>query len=151
VDELRQSEAHRLVPLTRRGPTIATEEHERMTVELPANHRERGVTLFGLLFWAIVIGFGALIALRVLPTMNEYFTILRAVNKIAVEGGTTVPEIRAAFERTKDIEYSITTISSKDLKITKENDKVVVSFAYDKEIELVKPVYLLIKYEGRSK
>src|SRR6185369_12952347 len=86
VDELRQSEAHRLVPLTRRGPTIATEEHERMIVELPANHRERGVTLFGLLFWAIVIGFGALIVLRVLPTMNEFFTIQRAVNKIAVEG-----------------------------------------------------------------
>jgi hypothetical protein len=27
---------------------------------------------------------------------------------------------------------------------------VVVSFAYDKEVELVKPVYLLIKFEGRS-
>jgi hypothetical protein len=61
-----------------------------------------------------------------------------------------VPEIRNAFERQKDIEYSITSISSKDLSITKENDKVVVSFAYDKEIELMKPVFLLIKFEGRS-
>ena len=32
-----------------------------------------------------------------------------------------------------------------------ENEQVVVSFAYDKEIELMPPVYLLIKYEGRSK
>jgi hypothetical protein len=62
----------------------------------------------------------------------------------------TVPEIRAAFERQKEIEYSITTISAKDLVVTKENEKVVVSFAYDKEVELVKPVYLLIKFEGRS-
>ena len=61
-----------------------------------------------------------------------------------------MPEIRAAFERQKEIEYSITTISGKDLTITKENDKVVVTFAYDKEIELVKPVFLLIKFEGRS-
>ena len=83
--------------------------------------------------------------------MNEYFTIQRAVNKIAAEGGTTVPEIRNAFDRQKDIEYSITSIAGKDLEITKENDKVVISFAYDKEIELIGPVYLLIKYEGRSK
>jgi hypothetical protein len=116
-----------------------------------AARRQRGVTLFGLLFWAIIVGFLALLAMRVLPTMNEYFTILKAVNKIAREGGTTVPEIRTAFERTKDIEYSISSISAKDLNITKENDKVVISFAYDKEIELMKPVYLLIKYEGRSK
>jgi cytoskeletal protein RodZ len=117
----------------------------------PGKRSQRGVTLFGLMLWAIIVGFGALLVMRVLPTVNEYFTIQKAVNKIAQEGGTTVPEIRSAFERTKDIEYTITSISAKDLSITKENDKVVISFAYDKEIELMKPVYLLIKYEGRSK
>ena len=111
--------------------------------------RQRGVTLFGLLFWAVIVGFLALIGMRVLPALNEYFTIKRAINKITSEG-STVPEIRNAFERQKDIEYSITSISGKDLQITKENDKVVVGFAYDKEIELMKPVFLLIKFEGRS-
>ena len=110
---------------------------------------QRGVTLFGLMFWAIVLGFVALIGMRVLPTLNEYFTIKRAINKAAGEG-TTVPEIRAAFERQKTIEYSISSISGKDLNITKENDKIVVSFAYDKEVELMNPVYILIKFEGRS-
>jgi uncharacterized membrane protein YhiD involved in acid resistance len=112
---------------------------------------QRGITLIGLLFWAIVIAVVVLIALKVLPTVNEYFTIQRAVNKIAHEGGTTVPEIRAAFERTKDIEYSISSISAKDLVITKENDQVVIRFAYNKEIELYSPVFLLLKYQGQSK
>ena len=111
--------------------------------------RQRGVTLFGLLFWAVIVGFLALIGMRVLPTLNEYFTIKRTVNKIASEG-STVPEIRAAFERQKDIEYSIVSITGKDLVVTKENEKVVVSFAYNKEVELVNPVFLLIKFEGRS-
>ena len=111
--------------------------------------RQRGVTLFGLMFWAIIVGFLALIGMRVLPALNEYFTIKRAINKITSEG-STVPEIRNAFERQKDIEYAITSISGKDLAVTKENDKVVVSFAYDKEIELMSPVFLLIKFEGRS-
>ena len=110
---------------------------------------QRGFTLFGLLFWAIIVGFLALIGMRVLPALNEYFTIKRAINKITTEG-TTVPEIRAAFERQKDIEYSIVSVSGKDLQVTKENDKVVVAFAYDKEIELMQPVFLLIKFEGRS-
>ena len=108
-----------------------------MMVERQSAKRQRGITLFGLMFWAIVIGAVALIVMKVLPTMNEYFTIQKAVNKIAQDGGTTVPEIRAAFERTKDIEYSIQSITAKDLNITKENDKVVISFAYDKEIDPV--------------
>lgn len=117
-----------------------------------AHHRtrQRGITLIGLLFWAIVIGFGALIVMRVFPTVNEYLTIKRAVNKIVDSGATTVPELRAAFDKQKEIEYSISTISGKDLDITKENDRIVIRFAYDKQIELVAPVYLLIKYEGRS-
>jgi len=111
--------------------------------------RQQGVTLFGLLFWAVIVGFLALIGMRVLPALNEYFTIKRTVAKIAM-GNKTVPEIRSDFEKQKDIEYSIVSITGKDLVITKENEKVVVSFAYDKEVELVKPVFLLIKFEGRS-
>lgn len=122
-----------------------------MSLEDQWPRRQRGVSLLGLLLWAIVIGIVALVALRVLPTVNEYLTIQRAVDKVAAEGLTTVPEIRAAFERQKQIEYAISSITSKDLVIGKEDDRVVIRFAYNKEIELMPPVYLLIKYEGRSK
>ncbi len=122
-----------------------------MTVEHRKARSQRGVTLFGLLFWAIVIGFMALVGLRVLPTINEYSTIKRAVEKIAASGATTVPEIRSAFEKQVQIEYGVTSITGKDLEITKVNEKVVIAFAYNKEIELMAPVYLLIKYQGRSK
>jgi len=138
-----------MVPVS--DPAAKPQEHTKMGVEFHRARAQRGVTLFGLLFWAIIVGALALVVMKVLPTMNEYFTIQKAVNKVAREGGTTVPEIRTAFERQKEIEYSIQSISAKDLNITKENDKIVISFAYDKEIELVKPVYLLIKYEGKSK
>jgi hypothetical protein len=111
---------------------------------------QQGITLIGLVFWAVLISMAALVAMRVLPTVNEFATLKRVVSKVAVEGGSTVPEIRAAFERAKSIEYSIQSISGKDLDVTKDNDKVVVSFAYDKEIELFGPVSLLIKYRGRS-
>ena len=120
-------------------------------VQYPSPQHQRGVSLLGLMLWAIVIGALALVALRVLPTLNEFMTIQKAVDKVAAEGLSTVPEIRAAFERQKEIEYSITSISGKDLSITKEDEKVVIRYAYDKEIELAAPVYPLLKYEGRSK
>jgi hypothetical protein len=113
--------------------------------------RQRGVTLIGLVSWAVVVAFTALIVMKVLPTVNEFYTIQRAVSKVAKEGGSTVPEIRNAFERQKQIEYSITSISGSDLEITKVNDKIVLRFSYNKEIELFDPVFLLIKYQGESK
>lgn len=113
--------------------------------------RQRGITLFGLMTWAIIIGAIAYVVLRVFPTVNEYLTIQRAIDKIAASSPSTVAEARAAFDRQKDVEYSISSIGGKDLEVTKENDKVVLGFAYDKEIPLYGPVFLLIKYEGRSR
>lgn len=113
--------------------------------------RQRGVTLFGLMFWALFFGFVGYVLVRTLPTLNEYATIQRTVEKIAASNPSTVQEVRTAFDRQKEIEYSITEISGKDLQITKVNDKVVISYAYNKEVPLFGPVYILLKYEGRSK
>jgi Domain of unknown function (DUF4845) len=112
---------------------------------------QRGVTLFGLMFWALLVGFGAYLVIRVFPTVNEYLTIQSTVEKIARDNPTTVAEARLAFDKQKDIEYSISSITGKDLIVTKENDKVVVAYAYDKLVPIYGPVYILIKYEGRSR
>jgi len=124
-----------------------------MIRNFPSSHpgRQRGVTLFGLVFWAVVVSFVGYVGIRIFPTVNEYLTIQRAVKKIASTSPQTVAETRTAFDRQKEVEYAITTIGGKDLTVTKENDRVVISFAYDKEIALFGPVFLLIKYEGRSK
>lgn len=112
--------------------------------------QQQGFTLIGLLFWAVVLGFGGLVAIKVLPTLNEYYTIRSTINKIARSNPPTVAAVRGEFDRQQQVEYSISSISSKDLQIAKEGDRLVISFAYDKEIPVMGPVFLLIKYEGRS-
>lgn len=112
---------------------------------------QRGMSLIGLMAWAIIVGFVGYVAVRVLPTVNEFLTVQRAVDRVAADSPPTVGEVRKAFDKQKDIEYAITSISGKDLEVTKENEKLVIRFAYDKEIPLVEPVYLLLKYKGRSK
>jgi hypothetical protein len=112
---------------------------------------QRGVTLIGLLTWAVLVGFAGYVAIRAVPTVLEYRAIRSTVDRIAASPPPTVAEIRKAFDKQRDIEYSIESISGKDLDITKENERVVIGFAYQKEVELIPPVYLLLKYEGRSK
>jgi uncharacterized membrane protein YhiD involved in acid resistance len=112
------------------------------------SRRQQGMSLFGMLFLAITITFVGLVAVRVLPTINEYLTIERAVKKVLEENPGSVPSIRSAFDRQKDIEYSISSISGSDLEISQQGDKTTVSFAYEREVQVIDPVYLLIKYKG---
>ena len=54
------------------------------------------------------------------------------------------------FDKATEVD-AISSIAGKDLVITKEGDKVVVSFAYQREIHLAGPAWLTMKYAGRSK
>jgi hypothetical protein len=122
-----------------------------MSITFRPARGQRGITLFGLLFWAVVVAFFGVVTIKVLPTLNEYFTIQRAVKKVMEENPTSIPAIRSAFDRQKSIEYAISTIDGRDLEIEAVGDKFNVRFAYDKEIELIQPVFLLIKYRGGSR
>jgi hypothetical protein len=88
------------------------------------------------------------VAAQVFPTVVEYQAIVKAVRKASA--GNTVPEVRLIFEKATAID-DITSLKPADLDITKNNDKVVVSFAYTREIHLAGPAYLVLKYSGSSK
>lgn len=110
--------------------------------------RQRGLSIIGLIFIGlIVVGLLAL-GFRTVPAVIEYIAIERAVQKIKSEG-TTVGEIRAAFDRHATID-DITSISSKDLDITKEGDQVVISYAYQKKIPVIDNVSLVIDFAGKT-
>lgn len=110
--------------------------------------QQRGISLIGLLFVGIVLAFAGVVGAQVIPTLIEYQAINKAMNKVAAQGGTVV-EIRNNFDKAQAID-DFKAIAGKDLEITKNGDKVVVSYAYQKEIHLGGPAYLLMKYAGTS-
>ncbi len=110
--------------------------------------QQRGMSFIGLLFVAGIVGCTGVLAAQVVPTLIEYQAITKAVNKAAREGNT-VAEVRTVFLRASAID-DIRSIGPQDLEVTKVNDKIVVSFAYPKEIHMAGPAYLLLKYNGRS-
>lgn len=111
--------------------------------------RQRGISFIGLLFVAAVLGGLGLIGMQVLPTYIEYLAIQKAVNRAAGDG-STVAEIRSAFDRAAAVD-DITSIKGADLDIAKQGDRVVIGFAYTREIELFGPAFLLMKYSGQNK
>jgi Flp pilus assembly protein TadG len=118
-------------------------------MRLQRKARQRGISFIGLVFVVAVLVFVGVMVAQVIPTALEYQEILRAANKAAHEGNTVI-EIRQIFDKAADIN-NITAIAGKDLDISKNGDnKVVVSFAYNKEIHMFGPAYLLLKYAGQS-
>lgn len=110
--------------------------------------RQRGITFFGLIWVGVLVAALGLVVVQVVPTALEYQAVLKAAQR-ASQDGTTVPQIRAAFERYKAVDY-FDAISGQDLMISKVNERIVVEFAYNEEIHLLGPVYLLIKYRGST-
>ena len=110
---------------------------------------QRGISFLGLLFVAGVIGATGVVAAQVFPTYVEYQAVTNAAKRAASTGNTVV-EVRSIFDKAAGID-NIASISGKDLEVTKEGDRIVVSFAYQREIHLVGPAFLTLKYAGRSK
>jgi hypothetical protein len=109
---------------------------------------QRGLSFLGLLFLGTLGAVVMVVAAQVFPTWVEYQAVVKAVNKASA--GTTVAEVRMIFEKAAAID-DITSIKPRDLDVTKVNDRVVVKFAYEKDIHLVGPAYLVMKYSGQSK
>lgn len=110
-------------------------------------HRQRGVSVPGMLAVGAVVALLVVLLARLVPTVIEYQAVQKAVNRAAT--GTTVAEIRTLFNKTAAID-DISALSGNDLQISKENNQVVVAFEYEREIHLFGPAYLLMRYAGRS-
>jgi hypothetical protein len=109
--------------------------------------RQRGISFIGLLFVAAILACAGVVVAQVIPTVIEYQAIGKAATK-ATEGNT-VPEVRAIFDRAQAVD-DFKSVSGKDLDVQKVGDRVVVSFAYDRQIHLFGPAFLLLKYKGQG-
>ena len=110
--------------------------------------RQRGMSFLGFLVIGAFLAVTGVIVAQIVPTAIEYQAILKAANK--AREGNSVAEVRNIFDRAAAID-NINSITGKELEVTKEGDKIVVSFAYQREIHLAGPGYLTLKYTGRSK
>ena len=78
--------------------------------------KQRGLTLISLIILAVLLGLLFIVGSQVVPSVTEFMSIKKAI-KTAVTNGGNPAEIRAAFDRSAEVNY-IETISGKDFQIT---------------------------------
>ncbi|MDP3617767.1 MAG: DUF4845 domain-containing protein [Rhodoferax sp.] len=117
-----------------------------MTIQFRS--RQRGLSFLGLLVVGGLLAVSGVIIAEIVPTAIEYQAVLKAADK--AREGTSVAEVRSIFDKAAAVD-NIKSISGKDIEVSKEDDKIVVKFAYQREIHLTGPAYLTLKYAGRSK
>lgn len=114
-------------------------------------HRQRGVSILGLIAGLFILVIVAIFGMKVLPSFMEFRTAKNSINAIAKEKpGASVADIRRAFENRAIID-DVTSVKPADLDITKEGSEIVVAFAYRKEVPLFGGVGLYIDYAATSK
>jgi hypothetical protein len=122
--------------------------HQLKKMRSSMRSTQRGISFIGLIFVGGVLACAGVIAAQVFPTIVEYQSVVKAANKS--KEGNSVAEVRSIFDKAADID-NIKAIQGKDLDVAKEGDKIVVSFAYNREIHLTGPAFLVLKYAGRTK
>lgn len=114
--------------------------------------REQGLTLFGFLVVLIVLLFGAMLGMRVVPAYYEHQRIQSILNAMRESGATSDAsdlELRASFDRRAQIE-DIHSVTARDLSIDKESDGKIVHVEYVAKVPLFEHVYLMIEFASSS-
>jgi hypothetical protein len=106
----------------------------------PANPKKQvGATLIGMMFVGGAVVFIALIAMKVFPAYQEYFsvkTVIRALNKEPLST-MSKKEIQDSFNRRADTGY-VTVVHGNDLTIDKNSaGETVASVQY----QVIKPLF----------
>ncbi len=109
---------------------------------------QRGVTFIGMVLLGAVVAALAVVAAQLLPTLIEYQAVAKAARRAAE--AETVAEARSRFDKAAQID-DIGSLKGADLQIAKDDGRLVVSFAYEREIHLAGPAWLVMRYSGSSR
>jgi hypothetical protein len=115
-------------------------------------HPQRGLTMTGFLFTAIVAVTVVMVGFRVTPSYIEYFTVKKILAQIldASQGSSiTLQDVRRAFDRRIGADY-IESVTPADVEIQKNGNQVTLSASWNKTLHMVGNVSLLLEFEATA-
>ena len=111
--------------------------------------KQRGMGFGGIFLICALIVFGSVGAMKIVPSYLEYNTIKESILKVQASGASSVPDIKRAFEKQRDVN-NIQSVTSNDLEISRDGSEVVISFAYPKKIHMFQNVYVCIDFAATT-
>lgn len=83
-------------------------------------NRQHGITLIGFLIVLVVLGFFALVAMRLFPVYSEWYSVVSAMKGLANEpgiGSMSANQIRSRFDRRLYTSY-VESVKANNVRIT---------------------------------
>jgi hypothetical protein len=113
--------------------------------------RQFGITLIGFLFMAALVGGAGVLAFRSIPIYNEYFTVQKILRNIDLQNNEATPNnIRDQFDRKASADY-VYDIKGRDLDVTKENGRIIISVNYQRTIPIAGNVSMLFDFDANNR
>lgn len=115
-------------------------------------YKQRGIGLMGLIFVSIILIFIATLTMKVAPELINFYTVKADIKATAEDvslRGASIQTIRAAYRKRMAVS-DVDAVTAEDLDISKDGDKIVIAFAYSRQIHLFGNVSLLLDFEGNS-
>jgi Domain of unknown function (DUF4845) len=113
-------------------------------------HRQRGMTMLGIIAVVIVVGAWVYAGIRLVPKYLEYMRVASTLEKVRDEydanPGSTEFMLRKAIERHFDIEM-VEIITSNDIEITKDGGQFNLRAAYEDTVPLAGNVSFLVEFD----
>ena len=114
--------------------------------------KQKGISLSGLLVWAVILILVAIFGLKIVPAYIEFSAIqknLTAVAKDINAQSADLNQARILFSKRAQID-NIKSISAQDIRINKESSRIVLSASYTVRIPLVSNISLTIDFDAVS-
>ena len=115
-------------------------------------HKQKGVTLSGLLMWSVILIIIAMLGMKLAPAYIEYAAIQKTLSAIANDStlkDAAPREIRLSFRKRANID-NIDVIRGSDIKISKEKGRTILKADYPVTIPLFANISMLIDFKATS-
>jgi hypothetical protein len=113
---------------------------------------QRGLTMFGFLFVAVVLVAIAMLAMKLVPAYIEFFSvkqILATMGQSAELRSMSNVDIRKDFQKRASVGY-VTVVKPEDLSVDRSGGMPMVSAEYEYRTPLVGNVSLVVDFSASS-
>ena len=114
--------------------------------------RQRGLTMIGFLFIAVVLVMMAILAMKLAPAYIEFFSVKKILNTMGQESelkSMSNADIRHDFEKRANVDY-VTVVKPQDIAIDRHGAVPVVTADYTYRTKLVGNVSLVVDFHAST-
>lgn len=114
--------------------------------------RQRGLTMVGFLFTALVLVSLAMLAMKLVPAYIQFFSVQKILSTMGQEGNLSSKsnaEIRSDFMKRASVGY-VTAVRAEDLTIDRRGGAAVLAAEYEFRTALVGNISLIVDFSASS-